>query len=281
MGLAQIERLAHQRQEHGVRHHPDGKRRKPGGGARIDDAVAALEAAPAGQRHVPGGDLGRQLVGPGVLHAGPGLEAGRHHAGAHRRHRDAAVPDLLGQRLAERQHVGLGGVVHRHVGAGQQAGERRDIDDAAPALASQQAGEEAQRQLGQRPDIDVDHAELVVEGHVGRRAEQAVAGVVDDHVGVRPRRSKVVGKGRAGAPFAEVEGDRHDGGFVLAGQHARDAVELGFAARHDDEPVALPRQQLGKGLADPPGGAGDERELAGTAPCPAVHAFPPLWSMPA
>ena len=84
------------------------------------------------------------------------------------------------QRLAERKHIGFAGVIDRHAGTGHECRDGGDVEDAAaPAF---EAVDEAEREFGERAHVDVDHGELLgaVEGI--RRAEEAEARIVDDHV---------------------------------------------------------------------------------------------------
>ena len=71
----------------------------------------------------------------------------------------------LMQGLAERQHIGLAGVIDRHAGAGQEGRDRRHVENAA-AMA-RQAVDESERQFGQRAHIEIDHGELLVAAERG------------------------------------------------------------------------------------------------------------------
>jgi len=75
------------------------------------------------------------------------------------------------ERLAEREHIGLGSVVDRHARPRQEARDRAEIEDTA-AVADQLIGK-AQRQIGERSDVDRDHAELVVAVALDGAAEHA------------------------------------------------------------------------------------------------------------
>src|SRR5258706_13408754 len=61
----------------------------------------------------------------------PCLKFRRHRTGTERRHAHSARSEFLAQRFAERQDVGLGGIIHRHPRARQKARKRTEIEDAA------------------------------------------------------------------------------------------------------------------------------------------------------
>jgi hypothetical protein len=74
------------------------------------------------------------------------------------------------------------------------------------SFAADQRRQEAQRQIGEPPHVDVDHGELIVKRQFGRRPVQAVAGIVDDHVRHKLAPLQLLGQRRPGAGIAEVEG---------------------------------------------------------------------------
>jgi hypothetical protein len=73
-------------------------------------------------------------------------------------------------------------MIDGHAGSRQEAGDRGDVEDAATMAL--QAVDEGERQVGQSPHIDVDHAELLGAVEVDGAADQAEAGIVDDDVGL-------------------------------------------------------------------------------------------------
>src|ERR1700738_2485388 len=59
------------------------------------------------------------------------LKFRRHRAGAQRRDPYAPRAKLVMQRLGERQHISLGGIIDRHARTGQKSGNRCDIEYAS------------------------------------------------------------------------------------------------------------------------------------------------------
>ena len=73
--------------------------------------------------------------------------------------RHSTAGQLLMERLRERQHIGLGGVIHRQVGPRLKCGRGGDVQDATTLPLDHPAHEQT-GQLGQRGDIDLNHAQL-------------------------------------------------------------------------------------------------------------------------
>src|SRR5258705_86943 len=93
--------------------------------ARIQPAIAVSRPLLGGAR-----ENARKSVGG---EARTRLKLGRHRAWAKHGHPHALGLELLVKRLAEREHIGLAGVVDRHAGAGHEGRDRRHIENAALA----------------------------------------------------------------------------------------------------------------------------------------------------
>src|SRR5438105_4357034 len=99
------------------------------------------------------------------------LERGRYRSWADHGDPHALRCKLAVERLAKREHIGLASIVDRHAGPRKQPGDRGDIDDSA-AVAGE-ALDKAQRQIGKRTDIELDHGELLATVEI--RSENAQA----------------------------------------------------------------------------------------------------------
>src|SRR5262249_36563733 len=115
-----------------VRRKAGQRRRHAVGKTRNDHAAALLEGAIAVSRHLFGGARQNPRKGLGG-HARARLKFGRHRARAKHGHPHALRLELAVKRLAEREHIGLAGVVHRHAGTGHEGCNRRHVENAALA----------------------------------------------------------------------------------------------------------------------------------------------------
>src|SRR5262249_41428268 len=106
------------------------------------------------------------------------LKLGWHRSRAENGYPHAARFQFLIERLAERDYKSLAGIIDRHTGPRQEAGDRSDIENAA--LAAFQAVNEGERKSGQRAHVDVDHGELLRAVERVGPPEQTEPGVVDD-----------------------------------------------------------------------------------------------------
>ncbi|KIT81856.1 hypothetical protein QT20_00140, partial [Staphylococcus aureus] len=133
------------------------------------------------------------------------LELGRHRSRANHGDAHALRRQLTAQCFREREHIGLAGVVHGHAGSRQERGDRAEIEDTA-AVADQLIGE-AQRQVGQRADVDIDHVELVGAIACHREAEQAETGIVHQVFDLDPGLGQGLCDPVAGVGLLEVAGN--------------------------------------------------------------------------
>src|SRR5258707_816773 len=149
----------------------------------------------------------KEVALEGAAACGPRLKFRRHRTGTQDRDAHAAGSELPAQRLAERQHIGLGRVIYRHPRSRQKAGDRTDIKDAA-AMPDQLIGE-SQRQIGGGANVDGDNAELFCAVQFDRVAEQAKAGIVDDELDLHPFGGQGGGNPVAGIGLLEIAGNHH------------------------------------------------------------------------
>ena len=93
----------------------------------------------------------------------------------HRRDPNAARPQLGSQRLRKIHDVGLGGGVHGKMGHRRKSGARRDLHN---LTVCRHVRQHTLRQLGERPNIQVDHLQILFGRHAVERPHFAEAGIV-------------------------------------------------------------------------------------------------------
>ena len=161
--------------------------------------------------------------------------------------------ELEHQRLADGDDAGLRGVVARHAGPVDEAGERGDVDDVAAALLLEERGERV-APARHAEQVDVDDALPVGDRLDVDAATRRDPGVVDEDV--------------EAAPLLAHPGQRRVP--VLLGAHVEPAVGggVGHARRSlvgevdDEHGVAAPDHELGEGQAEARGASGDEDATA-------------------
>ena len=123
---------------------------------------------------------------------------------------------------------------------------------------ARQAVDKAQRQIGERARVEVDHGELLGAVELGGGADQAEAGVVDDEVRLKASRAKLVGDHGRRVALDEVGRDdlrpRQAARFDRTGQ----LVELRRAPRHQHQLVPVRRKVMRQRGADAGRRAGDQ-----------------------
>ena len=118
------------------------------------------------------------------LHVRHSVELGVDRAGAEAAdiHGAAGLAQLLRQRTRQADNVGLGGVVGRHVGAcGHQPCAGADVQQCAEALLIELLPDFL-RQDVQRPDVDRQHIEVLIQFRLQKRPAVAKARVVDEEI---------------------------------------------------------------------------------------------------
>ena len=94
---------------------------------------------------------------------------------------ETRMPDalqLMVQRLGEGEHIGLAGIIDRHVRARLEGRGRGDVEDRARAALAHHR-QDKMAELGQRADVEVDHLAELAERPVRETAAEAEAGIVD------------------------------------------------------------------------------------------------------
>lgn len=177
-------------------------------------------------------------------------------AGQHRLDVNAAAGQLVLQRLAQAQHVGLGRAIDGIEQLRRQRHHRTKVDDGAaatPAEPLRRAGSQA----GQGHHVEGDHPLRPVHVGIGQRTVHRHAGVVhqqrDRGVVAQPSLDPqpIVALGQVGAQ------DLHPDPVGLA-KSIRQGFQALPVARHQQQVVATAGQVLGVGRADSGRGAGDQ-----------------------
>ena len=174
------------------------------------------------------------------------LELGLRESGREHRHRDTRALQLLVHRLRERQHEGLRGRVGRVVRRRLEAGQRRDVQDRAPAARHHAAGGRV-REPDHGEHVQADLAVFGVEVELVEIPERTEAGVVDQRVDVGGARFDAREIGR----FDQVGGEHLAMVPVLGFELLRQCIESSLVARDEHEVVAPLGEQPGELLTDP------------------------------
>ena len=231
------------------------------GGEKDQRPAHFLRPAQPADRHLAAELLLHDLVAEAVAVA---VEDGRvDEGGMHRVAADvvARLGAVQGHRLAEQPHARLGRVVGRHVGAGDDAGDRRDVDHRAaqPLGVLLDLADAVLAAQEHAVEVDRMHAAPFLERDVLDRLAEPDAGGVEQNV---DRAELVDGFGDRGLPVVlagDVELHEMAGRAQLVG-HRLAAVggDVG-----DDDPGAFLRHQDGGVGAEARGAAGDQSHLAG------------------
>ncbi len=179
-----------------------------------------------------------------------------HRAGTQRRHAHAHRLELAIERLAERDHIGLAGVIDRRRRPREKARDRRDIENAATMALY--AIHESERQVGQRAHVEIDHAEQFVAVAVGGIAVQAEAGVVDDVLRLQIAHFERQSDPRHGVVFRKI--DRKDQRYFRASRFklGSERLEPRLAPRHQNERMPVPGKRASELGADTRRSSGDD-----------------------
>jgi hypothetical protein len=166
---------------------------------------------------------------------------------------DAEVGDLERERLAERLQRPLRRVVHADSGKRGDAADRGDLDDVAGALLAH----DRQRRLGhpdRAEDVGLDLVAGLLRGDLLDRAEEPVAGVVDDHVEAAELLPGRLHGGDVGVHVLHVERQGQHVVAVLLGQR----LERRYVARRRRHPVTALERRFGPDPAEALRAPGDE-----------------------
>src|SRR3989441_2406136 len=179
----------------------------------------------------------------------------------HRVHQNRPVRQLARRRLRESDEPGLcRGVVHL-AGVAHGAGGRRDIDDAATALLSDQHLRHGARHQERAAEVHLDHPIPVLILHPHEELVVRDAGVVDEDIDA----SKLLPR-RAHEAIAVVTarrvGDDAERRAPLRFKIFHHALQTVAVAPRDYHGRAVLGQPRADGRADPAPAAGDDRDLA-------------------
>ena len=122
-----------------------------------------------------------EVDGLGEVAAGDGEELRARRTGAERKDAQSALAHLLGDRLGEREDVGLRRPVRGHARGGLVGRGGGDVDEDA-ATGSEQLRQQGSGELGQRHDVEGEHLAEAVRLGVDEGRGDAEAGVVDQRV---------------------------------------------------------------------------------------------------
>src|SRR5581483_1358243 len=261
--------LAHRLEHHAARDKAQQQGDELVAEARHHQPAPGHQAAVAGFRDLPRAD-GED---PRAVAFGPGAHGklGRHRPRRQQRDADAARLQFAGQRLGEGQHIGLGGVIDRAAGTGQEAGDRADIEQ--PALVAGERLDEGERQFGERADVEVDHAQRLLAVARGGEPDQAEGGVVDDVLRLEVVRAQRLGDRLRGAGRGEVGDDHRRHARTRGGDLRRQRLETVGAAGDQNEVVAVIREHARELGADAGRGAGDDGDGAKLAHAVTIYPF--------
>jgi hypothetical protein len=162
----------------------------------------------------------------------------------------------------------LAGRVHRRAQTAFVAERRRQVDDAAAALAGHHPQFMLHAEQGAE-DVGVEGGGVALGGLVGHRSGLAFgAGVVDRHIQPAEPRHGLVDQG-ADVVFVAYVGAQERGFGAEAAQFFRQRLAGFVAAAGDDDPRPITGESQRGGSADARQGAGDQDDFCahGTVPC--------------
>ena len=146
-------------------------------------------------------------------------------AGTERRHADAGVLQLIGQRLGQRQHIGLEGKVAGHVRPRLERRGGRHIQDSAPA-ARHHAGQQQAGQLRQRHYIQLQESEFLLGRVFVVFAVEAETGVVDQNINGQTGLIQRFDQGWRRAGLAQIAGEDLGANAVLLVQFVGQPLKM-------------------------------------------------------
>ena len=117
-----------------------------------------------------------------------------------------------------------------------------------------------QRQFGERADIQIDHAELLVPRQRGRRADQSKAGVIDDKLRLKFEQEKLLANLDRGVTLFEVCGQHHRTRLASRCDLVGQSLKAVLTPRDKHKFVTMCREHPRQLRADAGGSAGDQRD---------------------
>ena len=174
----------------------------------------------------------------------------------------------LMQRLAERQHEGLAGVVHRRARPRQEARDRGDVEHAA--AMPRQAVDEGERQVGERAHVEIDHARAARRDRASAaRPTSPKPALLTMYCGSSPRAASASPIRAAASGCARSIASTSGCGRPVGGDLGGQLVQPLLAPRHQHQLVAVAGKHPRQLRADAGRRAGDERDRRHAPPPPA------------
>ena len=133
-----------------------------------------------------------------------------------------------------------------------------------------QAVNEREREVGERADVEIDHAELLVARKPGGAADQTETGVVDDGLRLKPAGRQRLADPRGRVGLRQVDRQHRRLWPPTGFDRGRQFIQALLAPRHQHQIVAMPGKNVGKLAANSRRRAGDERDRR--------HTRMPLWA---
>ena len=127
-----------------------------------------------------------------------------------------------------------------------------------PPRCRARLGDEAERQLGEHADVEVDHGELLLAVEARGEAHQTEAGVVDQELRLKAALAQLILDPRRGIGLAEIDDDDMRPRVAALLDRVGQRLELRRAPRGEHERVAVVGEHVGQRRADAGGGAGDQ-----------------------
>lgn len=191
------------------------------------------------------------------LHLGAFLKSGFSGAGTEGADGEVRGPIFFGEGFRKTEDVSFARIVGGHERAGEKSGGAGDVDETRVGELEKK-GDESLTEVGEDADIEVEQAELSVEGDLVKRAVVCKSGIVDELVDGSFGGGDLVVKFGSCSGGSEVEGDGCDGDFVSLFEAGTDVLEGVLGAGNEDKGVSVFGIHFGEGQSDSAGCAGDE-----------------------
>ena len=237
-------------------------RPEPGQGgehSRRDDGLARQEAL---DRHAGDGlrrEPGQQAGALGTIAHVVGEEAGVDGARYQHRHGDAPCGHLAGDRAAQGDEIGFGGCIDGKVRHRRHAGERGDVEHAAPT-ARHHARQEGAHQRRCGLDVEGQRSTDVI-GSVAREgAGRPDARTVDENVDRAARRPELGCQPRRCPRPSEIAGEMRDSDAVCFFQARGGPAQALGVARDQHDLMPAGGETTGQREADAARAAGDQHD---------------------
>lgn len=190
------------------------------------------------------------------------MEVGAGGSGAEAGDGDASGVELFGECFGEGEDVGFAGEVGGHEGSGDEGGGAGYVEDVAVGAVEHGRGE-AMGELGEGPDVEVEHFEVLAEGGFFEGAVVGEGGVIDEGFDDEALAEGLSCDFGGGGGVGEVGGDGPDFDLEVLADVLGGLFEFVGVSGVEDEGVAVGGKDSGEGESDAAGGSGDEGEMPG------------------